>query len=376
MKPASQISIWDKLTKLPFFLSHWSGLIGLLAVAVNFFLQPDDFINPWTILTTALNLICLIAVPCFPLLTWMGYLVLFLLLSTQPDIRATACILFAPLVSASVADRNHSVAAVAGIVLLWYSGSINPSDGILLPPDLLASSIWAVLLAVAVLVGHILQRIITQRRDLIEQWNNDVRTRRETWARVLHDSVATSLTSVVVRAETLSLQQGIAIDMQAELAAIADQARDSMKEVRGLLHLLSDDHQHRSSDSEASAPEQINQMTRFLRAHGFTVETTGPIYALSLDADRLVILREILAETAANIIKYAEPRSLVQLTVEDRGSHVTISLINTICNKPHTSHLSTGLGLPAILQLAESVGGSIRTVSSSTRWNTELRMPQ
>lgn len=228
----------------------------------------------------------------------------------------------------------------------------------------------------AVLVGHILQRIITQRRDLIEQWNNDVRTRRETWARVLHDSVATSLTSVVVRAETLSLQQGIAIDMQAELAAIADQARDSMKEVRGLLHLLSDDHQHQSSDSEASAPEQINQMTRFLRAHGFTVETTGPIYALSLDADRLVILREILAETAANIIKYAEPRSLVKLTVEDRGSHVTISLINTICNKPHTSHLSTGLGLPAILQLAESVGGSIRTVSSSTRWNTELRMPQ
>lgn len=166
------------------------------------------------------------------------------------------------------------------------------------PPDLLAPAIWAVFLATAVLIGRVLHRIITQRRDLIEQWNNDVRTRRETLARTLHDSVATSLTSVIMRAETLSIQQGVATDIQAELAAMAAQARDSMKEVRDLLRILNNDSPPRSSDSEPSVANQLYQIANFLKAHGFTVETTGASPSLLFSADSLVILREVLTETS------------------------------------------------------------------------------
>lgn len=374
MKPASLIRIWSKLTPLP--LPYWTGLIGILAVTVNFFLQPGNFTNPWTIPATALNLVCLTAVPRFPLPTWAGYLVLFLLLSVQPDIRATAFTFFAPLAATVVAYRGHTVAAAAGSTLIWYSGSVNPSEGVLLPPDLLASIVWALFLAAAVLIGHILHRVIIQRRDLMEQWDNDIRARRAELARALHDSVAASLTSVVMRTETLSLRQGFTDETQAELAAIAEQARDSMKEVRGLLRILSSDSSFRSSDSEASATDLLYQIASFLKTHGFTVETKGSFRTVSLNTDGLVVLREVLKEVSTNIIKYANPGSTVLLNVEDHDGYVTISFINTVGSRNPASDLATGLGLPAISQLAEGIGGDIRTVSSSTRWNTELRIPQ
>ena len=268
------------------------------------------------------------------------------------------------------------MAAATGSTLLWYSGSINPSAGVLLPPDLLASLIWAAFLAAAVFIGHVLHRIITQRKDLIGQWHNDVRTRRESLARTLHDSVATSLTSVVMRAEALSLQQGLAENTQMELAMIAEQARNSMKEVRGLLHVLSSGSSPRPADSQPSAVDQLYQVADFLETHGFTVETTGTQLDISLDVDSLVILREILAEIATNIIKYAEPRSTVNLVGEGDESHVIIRFSNVISSRSQTSHLTTGLGLPAISQLAESAGGATRTISNSTNWQTDLWLPR
>nr|WP_256472853.1 histidine kinase [Corynebacterium lipophilum] len=210
----------------------------------------------------------------------------------------------------------------------------------------------------------------------MEQWDNDIRARRTSLARALHDSVAASLTSVVMRAETLSLQQGFAAEIQVELAAIAEQARDSMKEVRGLLRILSSDSSSCSSDLEPSAADQFHQIVSFLKAHGFTVETRGSFRALSLNPNGLVVLREVLKEVATNIIKYANPGSTVTLTVEDHDGYVTISFINTVGSRKPASDLTTGLGLPAISQLAEGIGGDMRTVSSSTRWNTELRIPQ
>ena len=106
------------------------------------------------------------------------------------------------------------------------------------------------------------------------------------------------------------------------------------------------------------------------------METRGSFRALSLNPNGLVVLREVLKEVATNIIKYANPGSTVTLTVEDHDGYVTISFINTVGSRKPASDLTTGLGLPAISQLAEGIGGDMRTVSSSTRWNTELRIPQ
>ncbi|QQU78425.1 hypothetical protein I6I72_05940 [Corynebacterium striatum] len=88
-------------------------------MAANFFLHPDSFANPWAIPAAALNLVSLMAAPRFPLPTWAGYLVLFLLLSMQPGIRVIAFTFFTPVTTAIVAYRGHTTAATIGIILLW-----------------------------------------------------------------------------------------------------------------------------------------------------------------------------------------------------------------------------------------------------------------
>lgn len=357
-------------------LTYWTGLFGILAVSINFLLEPDVFANPWTILAAVLNIACLIAISRFPLPAWAVYLVLFLLLSAQSDIRITAFTFIAPVVAATVTYRGHTATAAAGSLLLWYSGSINPSDGILLPPDLLASVIWGVLLATAVLIGYMFRRVITQRKDLIREWNTDIRTRRETLTQTLHDSVATSLTSVVMRAETLSLRPGLAAGIKSELTAIAEKARLSMKEVRDLLHILSSDSHSQSTEPDPSTSDQLQEASTLLKEHGFAVSTTGSWPNISLNADKLVFLREILAEIVINIVKYAEAGSTVDLTVSDQETHVTIGFANAVRRGVQAADLSSGLGLPTISRLTARIGGSVRTVSNSSQWKTELCLPR
>lgn len=103
---------------------------------------------------------------------------------------------------------------------------------------------------------------------------------------------------------------------------------------------------------------------------------TRPRPRVPLNAEGLVIFREILAEIATNILKYAEPESTVGITVQDDEDDAIIRVANAPRDIRPRAHLSTGVGLPAISQLAVAVGGEIRTVSNSTTWVTELRIPR
>lgn len=348
----------------------------MAGIAANFLVQPEQFTHPGTLIAATLNLLCLFTAPRHPLPTWGGYLLLFLILSVQPDIRVTVFTFFAPLIAALITYQGHPKATVIGALILWYLGSIDPISGGYVPSDVLASVIWGAILAVSILVGYTFYRITRQRRDLLSQWDDDIRHRKQTLARALHDSVATSLTSVVMRSEALSLRRELAPDISAELTAIADQARISMQEVRSLLEVLHKDTEPRTSTSEPPVAHQLSALAQSLTTHGFTVEVTGIRPHVPLNADGLVALREILAEIATNIFKYAEPGSTVGITVNDYQDDAIITVTNTPRGIPPGAHLSSGVGLPAISQLAATIGGTLRVVSSSTRWTTELHVPK
>ena len=357
-------------------LLYWTGGLGVLAIAVNLFLAPEQFANPWIALVGIANLACLVAVPRLPLPTWAFYLPLFLLIAVFPDLGATVFVFFAPLMAGLVAYRGHTTAAVWGCVLLCYSGTIDPPGGIYFPADPLATLIWAVLLAGPVLIGRTLHQLARQRGELVEQWQQDVRGRREALARTLHDSVATSLTSIVMRAEALSLRRGIDDGTRNDLTSIADQARVSMQEVRSLLRVLSEGAAPRGTASEPSVAEQLNNAAELLRAHGFTVAMTVNYQGLGCNADSLVVLRQILTEVVTNVTKYAERSSTVTIDTTDRDSDVVIGVSNPVRDGRREEHLATGLGLPGISQLAGSIGGKITTVSDAAHWRTELKLPR
>lgn len=353
-------------------LPYWNGAIGVLALSINYVLSPEDFSNRWSLVASVLNLVCLVAVPRFTLPVWAAYLLIFVFLAGQPDIRATVFAFFAPLIAANVAYRGHSYAAGAGCVLLWYSGSIDLSKGELIPVDLLASLVWGLFLAAVVLIGYVSHRAVAQREVLLHKWDTDVRARREALAQTLHDSVATSLTSVVMRAEALCLQPGIQGEAKAELIAIAEHARVSMDEVRDLLRTLNSREATRPRKPVLSVASQLRKAVDFLKDHGFTVSTTGSVPTGSLNADKLALLEEVLKEITINIVKYADPESLVVLTIGEEAGRVSISFSNGVSDKPQTAACSSGIGLSSLAGFVDRLGGSIYTISNTRQWTTQL----
>lgn len=353
------------------YLSYWICMCGVLAVVANLLLHPERFTNPWTVLATGLALACFIAVPCFPLPSWVGYLVLFVILSVQPETNVAVITLMAPFFAAFVAYRGHLVAALCGSFLILGSASINPLEGIFLPSDWLAATIWAVILGAGNATGYAFYRVVEAKNGVVSE-DNDL---RDSLARVLHDSVATPLTSVVVRAETLSIRKGIEEDVVTDIKFLAEQARDSMRKVRSFLQDLENGVETRSLESQQVFHEQLRIFYNFLKEHGFTVQAPVDSTELQLGAERLLVLREVLVEIATNILKYAKPRSQVTIGISEVDGYTLISFENIISSEDMGSDFSTGLGLQMMSQSLRGIGGASCVAASDTTWRLKVKLP-
>ncbi|RNE48181.1 sensor histidine kinase [Corynebacterium alimapuense] len=362
-----------KLRQIP--LSVWTGVIGSASILINLLIAPEQWTSPWITVVGLAHVACLIAVPKRVLLTWAFYLPLYLIVAFVPDARITAFVLIAPLMAGIVAYLGHPRAAAWGGLLITFAGSIDPLNGIYLPENLLALMIWAILLATAVLTGKTLHQLSRQRRELIDRWRKDVEQRRENLAQSLHDSVAASLTSIVMRSEALNLRQDLDPQISEELGEIADQARLSMSEVRGLLRVLSEDAPAREPQPEAPLSRQCTDTAKLLRAHGFLVEVRTEQPGGELNANKLVVLRQVLSELSTNVIKYAEPGSTVLLQLTETDNELSLEISNAVRTGAQLPNLASGLGLAALSQLAAGVNGRVSTHSNGQQWSSILRLP-
>lgn len=358
-------------------LSRYAPTIaGIAILFLNIVVQPTAFFGAAALLTTVLNIACLVGVTRFPLLAWFVYLELFLLTSFSSVVYVPSFVFIAPLMVIAVISQGNVVAGIVGSIILWYAGSINPTASIFLPTDLMAATVWAIFLALSVMVGWILNRNIIQRRKLIGQWEADVENRRQELGQALHDSVAASLTSVIMRLEAAQLQRSLSVETKAELLGIAEQARESMREVRNLLKVLSKGSSPQSSDLAPRIAVQLEKLAERFKEHGFTVSMTCHHLFLYISAEQRVTIRAVLSEVATNIIKYAEPGSTVGISLAHQHGYATISIANKVKDSQHDPLLSTGIGLTTASSLMEGIGGKITTVSGKADWSTELCIPQ
>lgn len=361
-----------RISKVP--LGIWTGAVGVIAITVNLLSAPEQWTSPWIILLALAHVWCLAAVTRRPLPTWAAFLLIYLAVAFVAELRITAFVFLAPVMAGLVAYRGHLAAAACGAALIAYAGSIDPLGGDYFPTDLVGPLVWVLLLVAAVLVGRTLHQKNRQHRELVDRWRTDVQQRRDALARSLHDSVATSLTSIVMRAEALNLRHDLDPDTGTELGHIADHARSSMSEVRGLLRVLSDDLVERPAESEPSLLEQLDDIAELLRAHGFQVDLHTDRPRRRLTADQLVAFRQIGKELSTNVLKYAEPDSRVQLRLEDVDGSLIVSFRNVIRTGRPASYLASGLGLPGLAQLAGGIGGTLSTDSDERHWRTTLTL--
>lgn len=144
----------------------------------------------------------------------------------------------------------------------------------------------AVLVVVLAILGtgHLIGRNrLTQEirnADLRRTLADSQRRQRLGMARELHDSVATSLTSVVMRSQTLELTAtgNDNAEIREGLEDISRTSREALEQVRTMLRLLNSEIQSGPDSTESAPPPTVRAglatATRELRAHRLRVTST------------------------------------------------------------------------------------------------------
>nr|WP_274709887.1 histidine kinase [Corynebacterium sp. c6VSa_13] len=234
---------------------------------------------------------------------------------------------------------------------------------------------------VAGAAGWALGRKVRQKAELSAQWQRDYRERREELARTLHDSVAASLTSIVMRSEMLALSHAGEGELEEELSGIAEAGRTTMSQVRSLLGLLNAPQENPEGPKAPSLHESLNKAAEKLRSNGFEALVQDEADALTLTHPVLEILGRVIAECSLNAIKYAQPGSQVTLWAGGTGGAVTVKICNQIADaeyrtRPTAKVLSSGLGMEMMRKSISSIGGKLKTETDGRVWTVTAQLAE
>ncbi|GHD46648.1 sensor histidine kinase [Mycetocola manganoxydans] len=188
---------------------------------------------------------------------------------------------------------------------------------------------------------------------------------RERIAREIHDTIAQSLTSVVMLAQRARLEQPTA---ESTLEMIESTAREALGEARALVAVNAG-----LPGDDASLGETLHRLAeRFRRETGVIV--TAHIDAITLPRDLEVVLLRCAQEGLANVRKHAnagaasvtieQHADAVTLTIEDDGSGLG-ELRDTI---------EHGFGLSGMRDRVGLVGGQLRISDAASATSTGTRL--
>ncbi|MGC4941825.1 sensor histidine kinase [Kribbella sp. DT2] len=241
---------------------------------------------------------------------------------------------------------------------------------------------WMIIsLVVSMLLGIWIDRVIAQsqqRADLIEELESTrdelagahhsagVMAERERMAREIHDTLAQGMTSIVMLAQTASveLSRGGATAVAGRLSAIEDTARENLAEARALVAAFTP-----VALSEATLTEVLRrQAERFAAETGVDVQVTLDMpddEVASLPQGQQVVLLRAAQESLANVRKHAGATSvLITLTMSADGVGISVSDDGTGFEP---SAAAAGYGLAAMRGRVEESGGSVQVESAPGR---------
>ncbi|QKW19785.1 sensor histidine kinase [Kitasatospora sp. NA04385] len=236
------------------------------------------------------------------------------------------------------------------------------------PLDLLP---FAVVSAAAALVGELAGARAETARDLARERAESTAERarrvrleeRARLARELHDVVAHHLSVVVARADSAPYRIPSAADedVREELAAIAEEARSSLNEMRRVLRLLREDAPDAAPAARAPLPglAQLPALIDGVRDTGADVRLEAPLpdHREIAPTAQLAAFR-IVQEALTNAMRHA-PGAPVTVALTRRGGRLDLRVTNA---RPPADAATTGPGsghgLRGIKERAATCGGT------------------
>lgn len=230
-------------------------------------------------------------------------------------------------------------------------------------------------------------RLWRTRVSRAEQHQNDlarlaVAEERLRIARELHDVLAHSLTVIAVQADAAdaALARDSALARE-PLRVIAATARNSLNEIRDMLHLLRSqddpaDESARASLALRPAPGlgTIDELIANARKAGLTVESRvahgiGPLSpVIDLAAYRIV------EEALTNVAKHAGPTS-VRVDIRRSSENLELEVSNAL-GTPGPKPVSAGVGLLGVRERVMLVGGTLEVGAvENGEWRLRAELP-
>ncbi|WP_420098206.1 sensor histidine kinase [Corynebacterium sp.] len=413
---------------LPFLrasrVTHLGVVETVLAVTLTLveLLEIPEAVPAGTAVVALLTLALVAGTAKFPVAASMLSLLLVLATFVADGTVPLYSIFFTMLIVEIVAASGQILLAGALALAHWALSAVDPQAGTV-STDVAALTIVALVLTAAHMIGWSRASHRRQQEKLRASLAAHEKQQRLELARELHDSVATSLTSVVMQAQALTLLPTPGGDTTAEanaqhrhgLETISETSRTALSNLRTMLQLLNERPDQRSFRTRAGylpLDRTLARVRQELDAHSLELRTTidlppdiaravnvpatqstTPSPGKRIDVDTV---DKVLTEMTSNAAKHAPPHSTVSLscTVEDDAFVVTMT--NPVRQTPGSGLFSSGMGLGSMHARARKAGGGLdagltdsSTCSGSTFprgaepeggpagrvWRTTLRLP-
>lgn len=247
-----------------------------------------------------------------------------------------------------------------------FIASLGTSQAALMQTALTAALSLGFSIAFGLWITHIAD-LSDERRRLIEQLTeaqsqlsalsreSGMRSERERLAREMHDTIAQSLTGLVLLGQRArrDLTSGRLSD--ATLALIEDSARDALAEARSIVAA--------NASVASEGTELLEALERlaehFRRETGLRVDlATGAVP--ELDRETEVVLLRCTQEALSNVRKHAQASS-VQIRVDTSAAGVHLSVTDD--GRGFTESGASGYGLQGMRERLALVGGSLTIVN-------------
>lgn len=351
------------------------SILATVAVTVASAISPSG--NSTRALDSVVVVLVLAAGWYAPVSSTASYGVLLQLAASNMDLRGPLVVVGAISLALIIALRVPPKISGACVALLWYLIQVDLTEGDFIPSELDTAVFVGLMFATAWAGGTALRNTVLTRVRDSEQFQQRLEEERERTVKALHGSVASSLTSVVLRSEALAMaSSGPAADT-AQL--IAEDARRAMQEVRALIRFMRGDDPELDvtpiAETETQLISAFQHLGADLRTFGFTVIETG----LSEDVlgnIHLAHISSVCREMHTNILKYADTAHPVIVAAIRDGDTITVAVQNTIAPHRRNVHMATGIGLEDAGALVKQDGAQLAYSYVGDQWRYELVVPR
>lgn len=287
--------------------------------------------------------------------------------SSSVGLGANAALI--PIVSARLAGRPRlrwGLAVSAYLLLLLLTvRTLDPEE------SLVDYGLYWLMWVVAALLAGEAYHAALELAD--RRWTERLEAQRFSIARDLHDTVARSLSSIVMRTERARLQGSTGED---DLQFIVHTASRSISDLRLMLTML-----RSGSDPDASEPWLIGPIDSVLDACGeelrrnrFTaaIDLRGDIARLSEAASRA--LAKVAHEATSNVVRHGEPGSscVILLHVGDAEAEL---LVTNVPRSVRSKQEPGRLGIIGMQERIRTLDGHFTAGDSGGRWVVHATLP-